>query len=79
VTEPFDTSPAAAEVQRAVLREMTGSERMALGLQMSDDARQLALDGLRHRHPEFSEAESQRALRRLMLGDELADVVEHAR
>jgi hypothetical protein len=46
---------------------------------MSEDARALAADGLRHRCPDASEVEIEVALRRLMLGEELADRVDRPR
>lgn len=74
-----DTSFEAGEVQRATFRRMRPSERAALGIQMSDEARALAADGLRHRRPGATESEIQRALRRLMLGDALADRLDRSR
>jgi len=79
VFEQPDTSAAAGEAQRAAFRRLSPSERVALAMQMSEEARELAADGLRHRRPGTSEAEIQRALRRLMLGDELADRVDRSR
>jgi hypothetical protein len=61
------------------MRRLTPSERGALGLQMSEEARALAADGLRHRRPGASEAEIESALRRLMLGDDLADRLDRSR
>jgi hypothetical protein len=58
---------------------MSPSERVALAFQMSEDARALAADGLRHRCPDASEVEIEVALRRLMLGEELADRVDRPR
>lgn len=77
--EERDTSAAAGEAQRAAFRLLSPSERVALAFQMSEEARALAADGLRHRRPDASEAEIESALRRLMLGEELADRVDHSR
>lgn len=77
--EERDTSAAAGEAQRAGFRRLSGSERVALALQMSDEARALAADGVRHRHPDASEAEVEGAVRRLMLGDQLADRIDRSR
>jgi hypothetical protein len=71
-----DTSPAAREAQLAVFRSMSASERVALAFQMSEEARAIAADGFRQRHPDASDVEVERAVRRLLLGAELADRVE---
>lgn len=44
-----DTSADAIEAQRKVFRRMTGSQRLAMAVRMSDEARTLARDGARHR------------------------------
>lgn len=44
-----DTSPDAREAQRKVFRRMTGSQRLAMAVRMSEEARALASDGERHR------------------------------
>jgi hypothetical protein len=49
-----DTSPIAQAVQAAVLRRMSGEERLGLGCAMSDAARELALSRLRSLHPGWS-------------------------
>ena len=50
---------------------MGPKQRFATALQMSDDLRRLSADGIRHRHPEYSETEVRWALDRMLLGDEL--------
>lgn len=79
MTDERDTSAAAGEAQRATFRRLSPADRVALALQMSEEARALAADGLRHRRPDASEAEIQHALRRLTLGDALADRVDRPR
>lgn len=66
-----DTTAEAHAVQIAVYRRMTGSERMLIGMRLSDGVRAIARDGIRGRHPEYTEAELDDALRRLVLGDAL--------
>lgn len=70
-----DTTTDASQVQRDILSRMEGSERLLLALRMSDEAREVTRDGIRHRHPEWSEAEIHAELLRLMLGRELANKV----
>ncbi len=38
---------------------------------MSEQARQIAMDGIRHRHPEYTDEQVRHAMYRLTLGDEL--------
>jgi hypothetical protein len=66
-----DTSPDAAAVQRALYRAMTGEQRVALALKMSMMAREITLDGIRHRHPEYSDEQAKFALFRILVGDDL--------
>lgn len=68
----LDTSPEAAEVQAAILRRMSPGERLALAFEMSEEVRQLALSGLRARHPGWDDARLHDALLELMLGPDLA-------
>ena len=65
VGRAFDTSKHAAAVQLAAWRRMNGAERLAVALALSTATQELALAGLRARHPE----ERQEALvRRLLAG-----------
>jgi hypothetical protein len=40
---------------------------MSLACRMSDEARRVTADGLRHRHPELTPGEVERAVRRLLV------------
>ncbi|MEQ1502767.1 MAG: hypothetical protein ABMB14_11085 [Myxococcota bacterium] len=66
-----DTSAEAHAVQVAAWRRMGPHRRLQLALEMSDEIRQVALAGVRHRHPEYTEAEARFALFRQLLGHEL--------
>lgn len=55
----------------ALYRKMTCAERTTIGHQMSIDAREIALAGIRSRHPDYDEATARWALFRLLVGDEL--------
>jgi hypothetical protein len=79
VIDQRDTSAAAYEVQFAAFRRLTPSERAVVALQMSEEARALAAGGLRQRSPQAGQAEIEAALRRLLLGRELADLVDRPR
>jgi hypothetical protein len=63
---PFsDTTLAAQDVQFKVLREMSGEQRILLAFEMSDFARELAREGIRREHPDWTEARVARELQRL--------------
>jgi hypothetical protein len=67
-----DTSPAAAAVQLAAQRRLTGEQRVKIALEMSLAMRDLALAGLRHQHPDWPDAALRRELlRRLFPADRL--------
>jgi len=60
-----DTSPAAQALQLEIQRRMSGEQRMLLAFEMSLFARELAKAGIRHEHPEWSEARVAREMLRL--------------
>jgi hypothetical protein len=74
-----DTSTEAARVQLEVLRRMTGAERVAIALDLSETARALSEAGIRHRHPEWTDETVRDALMDLLLGPQLARDVRRAR
>ena len=61
-----DTSPKAAAIQQEVFRRMTSAERLRLALEMSESMRNVALAGLRARHPELNANELSQELMRVM-------------
>jgi hypothetical protein len=74
-SEPLDTTSDAWQVQRDVYRRLGGAERISIAFRLGRLARETALAGIRSRHPDYSEAEAQMALRRLVLGDEIVRAV----
>jgi hypothetical protein len=60
-----DTSPEAQAIQLKIQSGMSGEQRILLAFEMSEFARDLARAGIRHDHPEWSEAEIARELLRL--------------
>jgi Rv0078B-related antitoxin len=60
-----DTSPAAQAVQLEILRVMSGEQRILLALEMNLFARELAKEGIRREHPDWSEASVAREMLRL--------------
>jgi hypothetical protein len=50
-----DTTPAAQKLQHEIFRRMSGERRMLLAMSFSDQIRDIAIEGLRRRHPSVSE------------------------
>ena len=67
-----DTSDAAREAQVAAVRRLTPSERMERAAQMSEDARRIAIEAERRRHPGLTDEEARRAVLRRVWGAALA-------
>jgi hypothetical protein len=68
---PADTTAEAWWVQVEIYRRMSPSRRLELAFQMSDTLRRTVADGVRSRHPDYSEDQARLAVARLWLGDEL--------
>jgi hypothetical protein len=51
---------------------MTPEQRSELALRMSDDMREVSREGIRERHPDYSEEEVRRALVAMLYGPEAA-------
>jgi hypothetical protein len=63
-----DTRDSAVLVQLAAYRAMGGAARYCLGVEMSDYARDVALQGLRSRNPDASERELAQLYHEKVLG-----------
>jgi hypothetical protein len=70
-----DTDPEAERIQIEIFRHMPAWRKMQLVEDANQTARQLALAGLRQRHPEAGPEELHRRLVGLFLGEELAPQV----
>jgi hypothetical protein len=66
-----DTSEEAARVQVEVYRRMAPADRLRVGLELTRMSRDLIAQGIRNRHPEYSENDVKWALFRVWLGREL--------
>lgn len=64
-----DTTAEAHEAQLRAWRNLGPERRLALAISMSDDAREVAMQGVRQRHPEYTAEEALHALLRVTLGD----------
>lgn len=70
-----DTTPDAEAVQLEVFRKMSPRRKLELMAEANRNAREMALAGLRLRHPDADEEELFRRLMDLTLGAELAERV----
>lgn len=68
---PGDTSVEAAKAQLEAWRRLGPEGRVELAAGLSDEIRQVALAGIRERHPNYSADQAFRALLRLVWGDVL--------
>ena len=60
-----DTTPVAEALQFELLRGMSDEKRLLLAIEMSEFARELAKEGIRVQHPDWSESSVTRELIRL--------------
>jgi len=60
-----DTTPAAKALQLKIQSSMSGEQRLLLAFEMSLFARELASEGIRRDHPDWTEAQIARELLRL--------------
>jgi len=68
-----DTSSEVEQLQIEMLRQMPPSRKLAMVGEMTRAVRELALAGLRQRHPHDSPAQIHRRLADQVLGPELAE------
>ena len=66
-----DTDSGARAVQLTFYRMIGPHARVALALEMSEQARAVSEAGVRARHPAYSDEQVKHAVLRLVLGDEL--------
>ncbi len=68
---PPDTTIEAAQKQIEILRKLDLPGRAALTFQLSDNLRTITIDGIKHRHPDYTPDQIILALFRLTLEPEL--------
>ena len=66
-----DTTADAARVQTEVWRSMTGARRVELMAEMSENVRNIKAQGVRSRHPDYTDQQVRLAVIRLLLGEKL--------
>jgi hypothetical protein len=69
---PKDTSADAWARHIESIRALSPQERVRLLTTMSDEVREIARDGIRHRHPDWTAAEVESGLAELLLGPAIA-------
>ena len=70
-----DTSPEAEEVQVALLRAMSGRDRVRQTCALTSHLRKMAFDAIRKRFPEMDASEIQLAFIELTYGKSLSDAI----
>jgi hypothetical protein len=65
-----DTDETVASAQIEVYRRMKGAERLRVGLELTQLSRRILVEGVRLRHPEYSDEQLRLAMIRLWLGDD---------
>ena len=71
-----DTHPEARLRQRAVLSRLSGAERVLLAVEMAEQAKAIAIAGIRARHPNFNPGELHRAWLCLLHGPAAAESID---
>ena len=73
--QELDTSSEAKKVQIEILRKMKPEQRLRVSLELSKLSKKLLEEGIRSRHPEYSEQEMKLAVIKILLGNELFGIV----
>ena len=68
---PQDTSPDAVVRQFDILKKMGIDGRARLAVELSDNLRDVALSGIKQRHPKYSKQQLQKEYFKLILDKEL--------
>jgi hypothetical protein len=66
-----DTAPEAHAIQLGIYRSMSPGRRLALAVEMSEEASAMLTSGIEARHPDYSDAQVTWAFRRIRLGETL--------
>jgi hypothetical protein len=68
---PRDTTLEAHKKQMDILRKLPPEKRALISFELSDNVKQIAMEGIRMQHPEFTETQVRRELLRRIAGDGL--------
>jgi len=67
----LDTTPEAERIQLNVLRQMKPEQRLQIAIDLAHTSRKLLMEGVRMRHPDYSEDQIRLAAIRLILKENL--------
>ncbi|MFN7629559.1 MAG: hypothetical protein ACK5PZ_22255 [Pirellula sp.] len=70
-----DTTAEAEKVQLALLRQMSGQDRVRQTCVLSNHLRKMAFDAIRRRYPEMTESETKLMFIEQIYGKPLADAI----
>ena len=70
-----DTSPEAYAVQLELMRQMSPAERLRKTFSLSEQVRQMAMDAIRRRHPDWDDGAVRLKFIELTYGKKLSDDV----
>jgi hypothetical protein len=76
---PLDTTLEAHRKQVEILRKLSPQRKALMAIELTDNIRQIAVEGIKSRYPEFSEKQVMRELLRLIVGDELFQKIATAK
>lgn len=68
-----DTSSDAARAQIDAARRLGLEGRLRIAVAMSEDARQISIEGIKRRHPELSDGRVRHAILCALYGEDLAE------
>ncbi len=75
----IDTTSEAEERQHEIFKQMSGERRLLLAMAFSDRIRDIAMEGLRRRHPSVTESALKAIFFKEMYGVSLPDLRERKR
>jgi hypothetical protein len=70
-----DTSDAALRAQIEAARRLGPEGRLSVAVELSEETRRIAVEGVMRRHPEYDLARARREVARLLIGPALAERV----
>jgi hypothetical protein len=68
---PLDTTPEAERIQLEIFRRMGPEKRLKAAIGLSRTCRELLIEGIRRRHPEYDQRQIRLAVIRLILPEKL--------
>lgn len=68
---PADTPLEVARMQHAIYQRMPAERRLRMAFEMTASIRRVSEDGVRSRHPEYTQRQVELAVIRMMVGEDL--------